>query len=76
MFDSSFWELILFAVMTHFQLEVDFSFGAPDFVITNHGGINVEAAVASHAQGSTPESVQSGASIPDDLNEFKQADDH
>lgn len=71
-FDSSFWELYLFAVMKHFQLEVDFSFNAPDFVITNHGGINVEATVASHAQGSTPESVQSGAPIPDDLNEFNR----
>ena len=71
-FDSSFWELYLFAVMKHFHLEVDFSFSAPDFVITNHGGINVEATVASHAQGSTPESVQSCAPIPDDLNEFNR----
>jgi hypothetical protein len=71
-FDSSFWELYLFAVMKHFQLEVDFSFSAPDFVITNHGGINVEATVASHAQGSIPESVQSGAPIREDLNEFNR----
>jgi hypothetical protein len=71
-FDSSFWELYLFAVMKHFHLEVDFSFSAPDFVITNHGGINIEATVASHAQGSPPESVQSGAPIPDDLNEFNK----
>jgi hypothetical protein len=71
-FDSSFWELYLFAALKHFHLEVDFSFNAPDFVITNHGGINVEATVASHAQGSTPESVQSGAPIPDDLNEFNR----
>jgi hypothetical protein len=42
-FDSSFWELYLFAVMKQLQLEVDFSFTSPDFVITNHGGINVEA---------------------------------
>ena len=71
-FDSSFWELYLFAVMKRFHLEVDFSFNAPDFVITNHGGINVEATIASHAQGSTPESVQPGAPIPDDLNEFNR----
>jgi len=71
-FDSSFWELYLFAVMKHFQMEVDFSFNAPDFVITNHGGINIEATVASHAQGLTPESVQSGAPTPDDLNEFNR----
>jgi hypothetical protein len=71
-FDSSFWELYLFAVMKHFHLEVDFSFNAPDFVIENRGSMNVEATVASHAQGSTPESVQSGAPIPDDLNEFNR----
>lgn len=71
-FDSSFWELYLFAVMKHFELEVDFSLNAPDFVITNHGGINVEATVAFHPQGSMPESVQSGAPIPDDLNEFNR----
>jgi hypothetical protein len=41
--------------MQHFQLEVDFSFNAPDLVITGHGGINVEATVACPAQGSTPE---------------------
>jgi hypothetical protein len=58
--------------MQDFQLEVDFSFNAPDLVITGHGGINVEATVACPAQGSTPESVQSGAPIPDDLNEFNR----
>lgn len=56
-FDSSFWELYLHAVTKHFRLEVDFSFNAPDFVVANHGGMNVEATVASHAQGSTPESA-------------------
>jgi hypothetical protein len=71
-FDSSFWELYLFAVMKHFHLDVDFSFSAPDFVITNHSGMNVEATVASHAQGSTPESVKSGAPIPEDLNQFNR----
>jgi len=71
-FDSSFWELYLFAVMKHFELEVDFSLNSPDFVIANHGRINVEATVASHPQGSIPESVQSGAPIPDDLNEFNR----
>jgi len=71
-FDSSFWELYLFAVMKHFHLDVDFSFNAPDFVIANRGGMSVEATVTSHAQGSTPESVKPGAPIPDDLNEFNR----
>ncbi len=71
-FDSSFWELYLFAVVKQFHLEVDFSFTSPDFFITNHGGTNVEATVASHAQGSSPEHAQSGAPIPADLNEFNR----
>src|ERR1700691_4059842 len=49
-FDSSFWELYLFAIIKQFQLEVDFSFTSPDFFITNHDGMNVEATVASHAR--------------------------
>ena len=44
-FDSSFWELYLFAIIKQFQLEVDFSFTSPDFFITNHDGMNVEATV-------------------------------
>ena len=71
-FDSCFWELYLFAVMKHFELEVDFSINSPDFVIRNHGGMNVEATVASHPQGAIPESVQSVVAIPDDLNEFNR----
>jgi hypothetical protein len=71
-FDSTFWELYLFAVMKQLQLEVDFSFTSPDFFITNHGGCNVEATVASHAQGSSPEHAQSGAPVPADLNEFNR----
>jgi hypothetical protein len=71
-FDSSFWELYLFAVMKQFQLEVDFSFTSPDFFITNHDGIDLEATVASHAQGSSPEHAQSGAPVSADLNEFNR----
>jgi hypothetical protein len=71
-FDSSFWELYLYAVLKQLKLDVDFSFASPDFVVTNHAGINIEATVASNAQGSSPEYQQSGAPIPDDLNEFNR----
>jgi len=71
-FDSCFWELCLFAVLKHFGLSVDFSFPAPDFVVTDHGGMNIEATVASHAQGSSPEHAKKGAPIPADLNEFNR----
>jgi hypothetical protein len=53
-------------------LEVDFSFASLDFFITSHGGMNIEATVASHAQGSSPERAQPGAPIPADLNEFNR----
>lgn len=71
-FDSSFWELYLFAVLKHFGLKVDFSVPSPDFLVTNHGGINVEATVALPAQGSTPEYVKRGSGVPDDLNELNR----
>lgn len=71
-FDSSFWELYLFAVLKHLRLEVDFSISSPDFHITNGGGVNIEATVASHAQGATPEFMKDGAEAPKDLNEFNR----
>ncbi len=47
-YNSSFWELYLFAVLRHLGIRVDFSFAAPDFVLADHA-IAVEAAIASHA---------------------------
>jgi hypothetical protein len=43
---------------------------SPDFVVTDHGGLSVEATVALHAQGTTPEHIKKDAPIPEDLNEF------
>jgi hypothetical protein len=48
-YNSSFWELYLFAVLKHLGIRVDFSFAAPDFVLADHP-IAVEAAIASHSQ--------------------------
>jgi len=59
-------------VLKHLRLSVDFSFRSPDFFVTDYGGINIEATIASHAQGSTPEYVKQAAPIPDDLNEFNR----
>ena len=69
-FCSSFWELYIFAVLKHYGLSVNFSLQAPDFVVTDHGGLCIEAAVALHAQGTTPEYEKKDAPIPDDLNAF------
>jgi hypothetical protein len=71
-FDSSFWELYLFAVLKHLRLEVDFSVSSPDFYVTNMGGVNIEATVASHALGAIPEFMKDGAEAPKDLNEFNR----
>src|SRR6266852_5824790 len=54
-FDTCFWELYDFAVLKHYRLSVDFSHPAPDFLVLDHGGFNVEATVALHAKDATPE---------------------
>jgi hypothetical protein len=72
-FDSSFWELYLFAVLKHFGLDVDFSVPSPDFFVTTNGGMNIEATVALHAQGSPPEHTERKMEdIPKDLNELNR----
>jgi hypothetical protein len=72
-FDSSFWELYLFAVLKQFGMQVDFSVASPDFFVTTGGGMNVEATVALHAQGAPPEYAERKASdIPKDLNELNR----
>jgi hypothetical protein len=53
-FNSSFWELYLYAVLKEVGIEADFSFSAPDFVCPK-AGLTIEATIASHAQGATPE---------------------
>lgn len=69
-FNSSFLELYLNAVFRELQLSVDFSFHAPDFVITRPYTFCVEAAIASNAIGAPPEHDRKHAEVPKDLNEF------
>lgn len=56
-FNSSFWELYLFASIKEFKYQVDFSFAAPDFVITEKDDrvVCVEATTSNHAEDSVPE---------------------
>lgn len=68
-FNSSFWELYLFAVLKKLDLTVDFSKCRPDFCISNHT-LNIEATVASNAKGSDPEFSKQGKLPPSDLNDF------
>ncbi|MDB6158092.1 MAG: hypothetical protein JWO04_1798 [Gammaproteobacteria bacterium] len=59
-FNSSFWDLYLFAVLKRYGLTVDFSKSRPDFRVSSPD-FNIEAVVASHAQGAEPEYVDRDA---------------
>ena len=48
-FNSSFWELYLFAVLKKFSMQVDFSKPSPDFCIPA-SNLNIEATTASNPQ--------------------------
>ena len=53
-YNSSFWELYLFAVLRHLKIEVDFQYSAPDFVAKKHSLV-IEATIASNAHDDIPE---------------------
>jgi hypothetical protein len=53
-YNSSFWELYLFAVMKYLQVDVDFAFSSPDFVAANKNFV-IEAVTANHAHDDVPE---------------------
>jgi hypothetical protein len=71
-FNSSFWELYVFAVLKKYGLAVDFTKATPDFFIPAQN-FNIEATIASNPQDGTPEHIswQSGL-LPRDLNEFNR----
>lgn len=55
-FNSSFWEIYLYAMLKEVGAKLDFSHPAPDFFIELKGQkIIVEAAIAAAAEGKTPE---------------------
>ena len=54
-FNSSFWELYLHAVLKEAGCKIDFSYHAPDFVITDPVPFVVEATVALNAKDTLPE---------------------
>ena len=55
-YNSSFWELYLFAAFKELGCSVDFRYSSPDFVVDSPVGEFVaEATIASHPDGYTPE---------------------
>jgi hypothetical protein len=54
-FNSSFWELYLFAVLKHLNLTVDFSYESPDFLVKGNNNFCIEATTANHPVGGQAE---------------------
>lgn len=68
-FNSSFWELYLYAVLKKYGMPVDFTKARPDFCMASMG-FNIEATVASNAQNTAPEHSRLEKTPPQDLNAF------
>lgn len=72
-FNSSFWELYLYAALKELRCVVDFNHHAPDFVVNSPIPFTMEAVIASNAEGALKESEPYvTAMVPDDLNEFNR----
>ena len=73
-FESSFWELYLHAVLMDMDMgmNLDYSFHAPDFVVTTPTPFVMEATIASPPQGGTPAYGLRKPEIPDDFGEFNR----
>lgn len=51
-FNSSFWEIYLYAICKEYQLEIDWSYRTPDFVVNScYGQFIIEATTANAASG-------------------------
>lgn len=71
-FNSSFWELYVFAVLKRYGLTVDFTKTRPDFFIPGQN-FNIEATIASNPRDGAPEHITwSSSLLPTDLNEFNR----
>ena len=68
-FNSSFWELYVFAMLKQYGMKVDFSFASPDFYIPDVQ-INLEATVALHPHDGEAEFSRFGKLPPTDINAF------
>lgn len=68
-YNSSFWELYLFAVLKELNMKVDFSHSTPDFVIENKNLV-IEATTANHSHDDVQEWEKTIAGI-NELNSFE-----
>lgn len=54
-FNSSFWEIYLFAVLKELGIQVNMEYDRPDFVAEGESEFVIEATIASHPKGGDPE---------------------
>lgn len=71
-FESSFWELYLYAVLKFQGMRLNQSFHAPDFVVKAPVPFLMEATIAAPPSGGAPAYGLGVPDIPDDFNEFNR----
>ncbi len=71
-FNSSFWELYLYAVLKKLQCTVSFDYYAPDFNIISPQKFCIEATIASNKSGEKQEHQTNFNEVPDDFNELNR----
>lgn len=71
-FESSFWELYLHAVLKELGQGVDYTYHAPDFLVTSPICFTMEATIAAPPLGGAPAIGSGIPEIPADLNEFNR----
>ncbi len=72
-FNSSFWEIYIFAVLQRFGFTVDFSFTSPDFCVVAPTQFCIEAVIAEAPSGAPRECDIDLESFWGDLNSLKTA---
>ncbi len=69
-FEPCLWELYLYAYLKEIDVNVDYSFQTPDFVVEGLEKFCIEATIAAPALGSAPPHGHSISDIPEDFNRF------
>jgi hypothetical protein len=69
-FEPCLWELYLYAYLKEIEAKIDFSFDAPDFVVSGKEQLCIEATIAAHPIDGLPPYGNNNSKIPEDLNLF------
>ncbi|MFZ3577886.1 hypothetical protein [Virgibacillus sp. DJP39] len=69
-FNSSFWELYLYAALKKMGFTVNMKYDRPDFVVEGERGFVMEATIASHANNETPEWIKNYSN--EDMQEWSK----